>query len=58
MAGCRGRRSRALTLHDNFEWVFDYDFHYGLHTVDRQSFPHGKGQRCRHAPIATAHAVG
>jgi beta-glucosidase len=26
------------TLLDNFEWVFGYAFHYGLHEVDRDSF--------------------
>lgn len=26
------------TLLDNFEWVFGYDFHYGLHEVDRETF--------------------
>jgi beta-glucosidase len=26
------------TLLDNFEWIFGYDFHYGLHAVDRESF--------------------
>ncbi|MFC4785591.1 glycoside hydrolase family 1 protein [Nocardioides sp. MAHUQ-72] len=26
------------TLLDNFEWIFGYDFHYGLHAVDRETF--------------------
>jgi beta-glucosidase len=26
------------TLLDNFEWVFGYDYHYGLHSVDRETF--------------------
>jgi beta-glucosidase len=26
------------TLLDNFEWIFGYDFHYGLHEVDRVTF--------------------
>jgi len=26
------------TLLDNFEWIFGYDFHYGLHEVDRETF--------------------
>jgi beta-glucosidase len=26
------------TLLDNFEWIFGYDFHYGLHAVDRTTF--------------------
>ncbi|BEL04571.1 family 1 glycosylhydrolase [Actinoplanes sichuanensis] len=26
------------TLLDNFEWIFGYAFHYGLHTVDRETF--------------------
>jgi beta-glucosidase len=26
------------TLLDNFEWIFGYDFRYGLHAVDRESF--------------------
>ena len=26
------------TLMDNFEWIFGYDFHYGLHEVDRITF--------------------
>lgn len=26
------------TLLDNFEWIFGYAFHYGLHEVDRQTF--------------------
>jgi beta-glucosidase len=25
------------TLLDNFEWIFGYAFHYGLHEVDRQT---------------------
>jgi beta-glucosidase len=25
------------TLMDNFEWIFGYDFHYGLHEVDRDT---------------------
>ncbi len=26
------------TLLDNFEWIFGYAFHYGLHEVDRETF--------------------
>jgi len=26
------------TLLDNFEWIFGYDFHYGLYEVDRDTF--------------------
>ena len=26
------------TLLDNFEWIFGYDKHFGLHEVDRQTF--------------------
>ena len=26
------------TLLDNFEWIFGYDFQYGLHEVDRETF--------------------
>ena len=26
------------TLMDNFEWIIGYDFHYGLHEVDRVTF--------------------
>ena len=26
------------TLMDNFEWIFGYAFHYGLHAVDRTTF--------------------
>jgi beta-glucosidase len=26
------------TLLDNFEWIFGYDVHYGLHAVDRTTF--------------------
>jgi beta-glucosidase len=26
------------TLLDNFEWIFGYAFHYGLHAVDRETF--------------------
>ena len=26
------------SLLDNFEWIFGYDFQYGLHEVDRTTF--------------------
>ena len=26
------------TLLDNFEWIFGYDKHFGLHQVDRETF--------------------
>ena len=26
------------SLLDNFEWIFGYDFQYGLHAVDRTTF--------------------
>jgi hypothetical protein len=26
------------TLLDNLEWIFGYDFHYGLRSVDRETF--------------------
>ncbi len=47
------------TLLDDFEWVFGYDFHFGLHTVDKQSFARtSKASAAIYASIATAHAVG
>jgi beta-glucosidase len=46
------------TLLDNFEWVFGYDFHYGLHTVDRQTFDRSpKPSAAVYAAIARAHEV-
>jgi beta-glucosidase len=46
------------TLLDNFEWVFGYDFHYGLHTVDRQTFSRSpKPSATVYAAIARAHGI-
>ena len=46
------------TLLDNFEWVFGYDFHYGLHTVDRQTFSRSpKPSATVYAAIARAHRI-
>ena len=46
------------TLLDNFEWIFGYDFHYGLHAVDRETFVRTpKPSAAVYAAIATANAV-
>jgi beta-glucosidase len=46
------------TLLDNFEWIFAYDFHYGLHAVDRQTFARtAKPSAAVYSRIATANAV-
>ena len=46
------------TLLDNFEWIFGYDFHYGLHSVDRQTFVRtAKPSAAAYAAIARARAV-
>jgi len=47
------------TLLDNFEWIFGYDFRYGLHEVDRQTFARRpKPSAAIYAAIARANAVG
>jgi len=46
------------TLLDNFEWIFGYDFHYGLHSVDRQTFVRtAKPSAGVYAAIARAKAL-
>ena len=46
------------TLLDNFEWIFGYDFHYGLHEVDRETFERtAKPSAGVYAAIAKAGAV-
>jgi beta-glucosidase len=46
------------TLLDNFEWVFGYDFHYGLHAVDRETFARtAKPSTAVYEAIARANAV-
>jgi beta-glucosidase len=46
------------TLLDNFEWTGGYSFHFGLHTVDRESFVRTpKPSAGRYAAIATSRAV-
>jgi beta-glucosidase len=46
------------TLLDNFEWIFGYDFHYGLHEVDRESFVRtAKPSAGIYSGIVRAHAV-
>jgi beta-glucosidase len=46
------------TLLDNFEWIFGYDFHYGLHEVDRTTFARtAKPSAAVYARIARAGGV-
>jgi beta-glucosidase len=46
------------TLLDNFEWIFGYDFHYGLHAVDRESFVRtAKPSVATYSRIARANSV-
>jgi beta-glucosidase len=47
------------TLLDNFEWIFGYKPHYGLYSVDRQTFRRTpKPSAAVLAAIAAANAVG
>jgi beta-glucosidase len=46
------------TLLDNFEWIFGYSKHFGLHDVDRQTFVRTpKPSAAAYAAIAKARAV-
>jgi beta-glucosidase len=46
------------SLLDNFEWIFGYDFQYGLHDVDHETFARTpKPSASVYAAIAKAHAV-
>jgi beta-glucosidase len=46
------------TLLDNFEWVFGYDYHYGLHAVDRETFERtAKPSAAVYSEIVKANAV-
>jgi beta-glucosidase len=46
------------TLMDNFEWVFGYGHHLGLHSVDRETFVRTpKPSAGVYAAIARAHAI-
>ncbi|MFV2017388.1 family 1 glycosylhydrolase [Micromonospora sp. LOL_023] len=46
------------TLLDNFEWAAGYRFHFGLHTVDRETFARTpKPSTTRYAAIATSRAL-
>lgn len=46
------------TLLDNFEWTAGYSFHFGLHTVDRQTFRRTpKPSAHRYSRIATDRSV-
>jgi len=46
------------TLLDNFEWIFGYEFHYGLHTVDRETFERTPKPSAEvYASVVRAHAV-
>jgi beta-glucosidase len=46
------------TLLDNFEWAAGYTFHFGLHTVDRETFSRTPKPSAReYAAIATSRTV-
>ena len=46
------------SLLDNFEWIFGYDFHYGLYEVDRDTFERTpKPSAAVYAAIAKANAA-
>ena len=46
------------TLLDNFEWIFGYEFRYGLHAVDRETFTRSAKPSARmYGAIARANAV-
>ena len=46
------------TLLDNFEWIFGYSKHFGLHAVDRETFVRTpKASAAAYAAIARARAV-
>lgn len=46
------------TLLDNFEWIFGYSMHFGLHEVDRTTFARtAKPSAAVYAAIAKANAV-
>jgi len=46
------------SLLDNFEWIFGYDFQYGLHAVDRETFERTpKPSAAVYAGVARANAV-
>jgi beta-glucosidase len=45
------------TLLDNFEWIFGYEFHYGLHEVDRDTFARTpKPSAAVYSRVVRAHA--
>ena len=46
------------TLMDNFEWIFGYDFQYGLHEVDRVTYERRPKPSAEvYAAVARSHAV-
>ncbi|MFV2008305.1 MULTISPECIES: family 1 glycosylhydrolase [unclassified Micromonospora] len=46
------------TLLDNLEWAAGYRFHFGLHTVDRETFARTpKPSTARYAAVATSRAL-